>query len=677
MPLQRFAGNEDMFRTLFETAPDAMVVVHSGGDIVLANPQAHRLFGYPPGGLLGLPIENLLPEGVRAAHIAHRARYMAHPHLRPMGAGYDLTGVRRSGEPFPVEIALSPIGHELFAASIRDISETQRARQALQRARFDTFLAQLGKLVLDSDRDETAQVAVPALIAEALGAAGVAVAFGSPGGDTFPIRAASGLAPALADALAEAFAQDALAANMADKRRPEAWTFARSQEDDLPALRAVLSANGFGDAAIMPLLDRHEPTGALIAVTREPGDYDSDKLHFLQLAANMLASAIQRSRSEEQLAHAQRLDALGQLTGGIAHDFNNLLTIVSGNLQILDAEYGDVPDARGLIDSASRAADRCTNLTRKLLGFARRRTLTPRALRPQKIFDELAEMLMRTLGARIQVSMDCPENVPAVFADAGELETALVNLSLNARDAMPDGGSLRITARERNIGLAEVGGLAPARYVAFAVQDTGVGMPRDVLDHALEPFFTTKDTGKGSGLGLSMVYGFLKQSGGHLAIESRPGRGTCVELLLPTAPSGEETNETSTFTRSGVGNALVLVVEDEPDVRRIAVRFLRTLGYDTIEARDAAQALELLRTDPRIQLLFSDVILGSGQTGFELVRNARLLRPELPALLTSGYARSAMGTDEVLQSGVELLRKPYRLEQIGRALSQALEKGRV
>jgi PAS domain S-box-containing protein len=677
MPFQRVAGNKDMFRTLFETAPDAMVVVHPSGDIVLANPQAHRLFGYPPEGLIGMRIENLLPESVRAVHIAHRARYMAHPHVRPMGAGYDLTGVRRNGEPFPVEIALSPIGHELFAASIRDISETQRARQALQRARYDTFLAQLGKLVLESNRDEAARVAVPALIAEALGADGVAVAFGLPGGDTFPIRAASGIAPALAEALAEAFAHDGLVAHMADKQRTEAWTLARSGDDDLPALRAALGANGFGDAAIMPLLDQHVPAGVLMALTREPGDYDSDKLHFLQLAANMLASAIQRSRSQEQLAHAQRLDALGQLTGGIAHDFNNLLTVVSGNLQILDAEYGDVPDARGLIDSASRATDRCINLTRKLLGFSRRRTLTPRALRPQKVFDELGDMLLRTLGARIHVSMDCPNSIPAVHADAVELETALVNLSLNARDAMPDGGSLRITAAERDVGSGEISGLVPAHYVAFIVEDTGTGMPREVLDHALEPFFTTKEAGKGSGLGLSMVYGFVKQSGGHLTIKSQPGRGTRVELLLPTAPSGEDADETSAFKGISPGRALVLVVEDEPEVRKVAVRFLRTLGYDTLEARDATEAQELLRTDPGIQLLFSDVVLGSGQTGFELVRNARLMRPGLPALLTSGYARSAIGNDEMLQSGVELLHKPYQLAQLSQALSQALEKGQV
>lgn len=677
MPSPRLAGNEQLFRTLFETAPDAMIVIDRSGSIVLANPQAHRLFGYPPEDLPGRRIESLLPENVRAAHMSHRARYMAHPRVRPMGAGYELTGVRCGGEQFPVEIALSPIGDEMFAASIRDISETQRARQALQRARYDNYLAQLGKLVLESDRDESARVAVPALIAEALGADGVAVAFGLPGGDALPIRAASGIEPELVDALAKAFARDGLGAHLANQQRTGAWTLARSREDDLPALHAALAAHGFGDAAIMPLLDRHEPTGALLALTREPGGYDSDKLHFLQLAANMLASAILRSRSEEQLAHAQRLDALGQLTGGIAHDFNNLLTIVSGNLQLLDLEYGGMPDAHELVDNAARAVERCVNLTRKLLGFSRRRTLTPHALLPQQVFGELAEMLMRTLGPRIQVGLDCAANVPPVYADAGELETAIVNLSLNARDAMPKGGTLQITARERAIAPEAITALAPGRYVAFIVEDNGTGMPREVLDHALEPFFTTKEAGKGSGLGLCMVYGFVRQSGGHMRIESEPGQGTRVELLLPTADSVNEATETAASGGASAGHALILVVEDEPGVRKVAVRFIQSLGYDALEARDATQALELLRADPRIQLLFSDVVLGSGQTGFELLREARLLRPGLSALLTSGYERAVVSADEAVQSGVGLLRKPYRLEQLGEALAQALESGTV
>ncbi|MGN2243270.1 PAS domain S-box protein [Frateuria sp. GZRR33] len=668
------ADDNDLFRTLFETAPDAMVVVDAAGDIVLANPQADRLFGYAPGALLGLRVENLLPEAARAAHVAYRAGYMAHPRTRPMGAGYELTGVRRDGSTFPMEIALSPVGSGRYAASIRDISETQRARQALRRAQRDGYLAELGRLVLEAGNDGSLRVAVSGLIATAMGVDAVAVAVGLPGGKALPIRSASGLAPDVLDALADAFARDGLAARLGERHVPGAWILSEDAAGTLPAVRAALKAHGLSDAAIVPLLDRHEATGALLALNRKPCEWDADQRAFLQLAANMLAAAVLRGRSQEQLAHAQRLDALGQLTGGIAHDFNNLLTVVSGNLQILDAEYAGVGDARELIDSASRAVDRCINLTRKLLGFSRRRALAPRGVRPQQILDELGDMLARTLGARIHVELDCPARVPAVFADPGELETALVNLAINARDAMPDGGLLRISARLRELGAGETGGLPPGQYVAFLVEDSGTGMTQEVLDHALEPFFTTKDAGKGSGLGLSMVYGFVRQSGGRVVIGSQPGRGTRVEILLPTAPPVEEIGEARTPGSVTPGHARVLVVEDEPGVRKVAVRFLHALGYDTLEAADAQRALELLRIDRGIQLLFSDVALGNGSNGFELVREARRLRPGLPALLTSGYERSTDGADEALQSGVGLLRKPYRRDQLGEALALALEE---
>ncbi|WP_017464147.1 PAS domain S-box protein [Dyella ginsengisoli] len=670
------AGNEYLLRTLFDTVPDAMVVVDRSGDIVLANPQAHRLFGYVPDGLPGLAIEALLPEGVRAAHARHRERYMSHPRVRPMGAGYELTGLRRNGETFPVEVALSPIGRELFAASIRDISETQRVRQALQHARYDSYLAQLGRLLLESSQDESARTAVPALIAEALGVEAVAVAVGLPDGEALPIRASHGVPPRLADALPEAFASDRLAERLADFRSSGIWTLSRSPAHDLPALRSTLDAHGFADMAIVPLLDRFKPTGALLAMSLASDDCDNDKSNFLRLSAHLLASAIQRSRSDQQLAHAHQLDALGQLSGGIAHDFNNMLTIISGNLQMLDAERAGDPGAHPLIESALRAVDHGAALTRKLLGFSRQRALSPRALRPQRVLAELGEMLVHTLGERVRLSMDCAADVPAVLADASELETALVNLALNARDAMPDGGALRITARARPTPPEGPDGLPPGSYVAFTVADTGTGMSRDVLKRAMDPFFTTKTAGKGTGLGLSMVYGFVRQSGGRVRIESMPGQGTRVELLLPTSPMPpQEEDEPDTAPDAGVRRdpPKVLVVEDEPDVRRVAMGLLRALGYEPVEAISASQALARLHDDPAIRLMFSDVALGDGHTGFELVREARMMRPGLAVLLTSGYEQASAGAAAAQRDGIQLLRKPYRQGQLAEAVAKALE----
>jgi signal transduction histidine kinase/CheY-like chemotaxis protein len=414
--------------------------------------------------------------------------------------------------------------------------------------------------------------------------------------------------------------------------------------------------------------------GFLLALARERGRFDRDARHFLQAVANMLAAAIQRGRSEEQLAHAQRLDALGQLTGGIAHDFNNLLTVISGNLQLLEAESVADPVARETIESAARAVERGAALTRKLLAFSRRQYLIPRAVRPAQLLGELGGMLGRTLGERIAVSIECPPDVPAVYADPGELEAALINLALNARDAMPRGGRLAIAAQARQLGSEEAGALAAGTYVVVRVADTGMGMAPEVLARALEPFFTTKDTGKGSGLGLSMVYGFVRQSGGHLEIESQLGYGTRIDLYLPVAAT-ETIGAPAPPAAPDRGHGGILVVEDEDEVRRVVVAFLHSLGYATFAARDAGEALDLLAGHPQIDLLFSDIVLGDGMTGFELAAEARARRPGLPVLFTSGYEYASMEIDTRAFGAFELLRKPYRREQLADALRAVLERG--
>ena len=663
----------DLFRTLFETAPDAMVVIDRRGTIVLVNPQAEQLFGYATGALSGRPIESLVPTAVRQAHVGHRTRYMDNPRVRPMGAGYELTGLRADGQAFPVEIGLSPIvtaGGTLFAASIRDISETQRARQALVHARYDACLAQVGRRVLEAAHDEKIFDEIPALIAATLDIPAVAALLVDPHRAGLHVQSSAGLSAALLDALRG----DAVAAAMAGNASVEADVDAppRMAVDWLGACCPALADAGFADAAVAPLLNRRAPMGYLLALARERGRFDRDRLHFLQSLANILSAAIQRSRSEEQLAHAQRLDALGQLTGGIAHDFNNLLTVISGNLQLLEAESTPDPATRETIESAARAVERGAALTRKLLAFSRRQHLLPRAIHPAQLLFDLDDMLKRTLGERIAVTIECLRDVAAVYADPGELEAALINLALNARDAMPRGGQLSITARMRHIAADDDAvRLPPGDYVAFTVSDTGMGMSPEVLARALEPFFTTKEAGKGSGLGLSMVYGFVEQSGGHLQIHSQLGYGTRIELCLPCAPAVGGAMEATAAPAARRGHETVLVVEDEAEVRRIAVAFLHSLGYATREAADAAGALALLDTQPDIDLLFSDVVLGDGMTGFELAAKARGRRPGLPVLFTSGYEYASMGATA---GTFELLRKPYRREQLALALKRVLDR---
>jgi PAS domain S-box-containing protein len=382
-----------------------------------------------------------------------------------------------------------------------------------------------------------------------------------------------------------------------------------------------------------------------------------------------------RRELESQLVQAQKMDAIGKLTGGIAHDFNNLLAAVIGGLGLIEKRAKLPAEQQRILAMTKRAAEQGSELVRRLLAFARRQRLEPRPVDLGALQGAVLDLLTHTLGGLVNLEWDVAQDIWPVFADQAQLELALLNLIINARDAMPDGGTVTILAANREVAAGALSGLEAGEYVCITVEDTGTGISADDLQKVMEPFFTTKEVGKGSGLGLSMVYGFVEQSGGRLRIESQPGQGTRVELLLPTAAAVEETGETGSPDGLSPGHARVLVVEDEAGVRKVAVRFLRSLGYDTLEAGDAAQALDLLHGDPGIRLLFSDVVLGNGHTGFELVRDARLLRPGLPALLTSGYERSAIGADEALQGGVELLRKPYRLEQLGQALAKALEDG--
>jgi len=659
-----------MFRELFERAPDAMIVVDLTGHIVRANPQAERLFGYSEDELHGRPIEMLMPESVRHAHLAHRDGYMTNPRVRPMGTGQELTGQKRGGQQFPVEIALSPINTadgRLFLASIRDTSETQRARQAIARARYDAVVAQLGQHALAMPELDATLAHATNLIVEAVGVEAVAIVLRHPQSQQIQIRAALGVQPDSLERLSWT--------TIVPVQPRQATTATQTADEPIILEGEALSGSGFAATLVLPLMDRGEPMGALLALTRQKRHFDHDALHFLQSTANLLASATQRARTEEQLSHAQRLEAVGQLTGGVAHDFNNLLTVVSGNLQILEDELADRPSAREIISSALRAVGRGAELTRKLLAFAGRLRLVPRASEPARLLEELGSMLRRTLGETINLEISCPPEIPEVFVDPGQLDNALVNLALNSRDAMPRGGDLVISARREYVGESEGGSdIAPGDYVVFSVRDSGLGMTQDVLARAFEPFFTTKEHGRGSGLGLSMVYGFVKQSGGHLTVESQLGYGTRIDLHLPAVKPHPGETAAAAAPAAARGSESILVVEDEADVRDIAVTFLRSLGYAVIATADAVTGLEQLSRHADIDMLFSDVVLGTGMTGIELAHEARRRRPGLPVLLTSGYEHSALENRSNGGREFVLLPKPYRREDLSAAVRRILDQ---
>jgi PAS domain S-box-containing protein len=384
----------------------------------------------------------------------------------------------------------------------------------------------------------------------------------------------------------------------------------------------------------------------------------------------------ERIALEQRLEESQRLESMGQLTGGVAHDFNNLLTVILGNAELLGEELAGDSRLRALAEMISGAAQRGAELTQRLLAFARRQALEPQVVDVNRLVAGMQGLLHRTLGEDIELVLEPAEGAWPALVDPSQLEGALLNLCLNARDAMPAGGRLAIgTANVRidSAYAARHGDVEPGRYLEVRVSDTGAGISPQDLPRVFEPFFTTKDKDKGTGLGLSMVYGFVRQSRGHVIIESAPGQGTVVKMYLPRAEQAAPRAASSEAQPSRSGAETVLLVEDDELVRRYGQEQLAAMGYRVLAAGNGAQALEVLRSGEPVDLLFTDVVMPGGLTGRELAEEAARLRPGLKVLYTSGYAENAIVHDGRLDPGVQLLRKPYRRAELARKVRLALD----
>ncbi len=396
------------------------------------------------------------------------------------------------------------------------------------------------------------------------------------------------------------------------------------------------------------------------------------------LEERVATEVAERTQVEEALRQAQKMEAVGQLTGGVAHDFNNLLTVIMGGL---DSIRRSKPDDQARIQRgvhmAHQAAERAVSLTSRLLAFSRRQPLQPTPSDLNHLVRDMTELLHRTLGEVVDLEVALSSRLWTVEVDPNQLESAILNLALNARDAMPGGG--RLTLETANAVLDE--GYAatdhevvPGQYVMIAVTDTGQGMDTETLARVFEPFFTTKEVGKGTGLGLSMVYGFVKQSGGHVTVYSEPGQGTCVKLYFPRffgEAKGQDLTPEAAAPKSD-GDEVVLVVEDNPEVRSYSVGVLQELGYEVLAAEDAEAGLRILETAGRIDLLFTDVVL-PGKSGRDLADAAKLLRPDLKVLFTTGYSRNAIVHHGRLDPGVQLIGKPFTFEQLAARVRDMLD----
>ena len=441
--------------------------------------------------------------------------------------------------------------------------------------------------------------------------------------------------------------------------------------EDRDAVRTALEGVGGSGRLDLNCRIRHAGDGSIRRITVRGKAY-RDEADQARTVAGIVMDTTHQHEAEERLNQAQKMEAIGQLTGGVAHDFNNLLTVIVGNLDMIVRKPDNAQRVERLAASAMTAAKRGAEVTEKLLSFSRRQVLRPETVNPNRLLKDFRALLQRAVGETIEVRLDLDASLDPVRLDPGQFESAVLNLAVNARDAMPGGGTLTVRTCNAHLDAHEIADrpdLRPGAYVLVSVSDTGHGMDDATLARAFEPFFTTKDVGKGTGLGLSQVYGFVRQAGGHAQIKSEAGRGTSIELYLPRSAEKEAQNRPDgpMPLRRAASGEVVLVVEDEPAVLEMAVESLGELGYRTLTATQAEQALERLGGPERIDIMFSDVVMPGGMNGVQLSVEARRLRPGLRVLLASGYTGTALG-EQGVPADLPLLSKPYRRDELANKL---------
>lgn len=424
--------------------------------------------------------------------------------------------------------------------------------------------------------------------------------------------------------------------------------------------------------------DDQRPAGVLAIVVETTEHMISERLR-QELTHNLeqrVAAEVQaRSAAEEQLRQSQKLEAIGGLTGGVAHDFNNLLQVVAGNLHLLARHEPDNPQVQRRVSAAIAAVERGAKLTSQLLAFARRQPLSPAVYNPLRIYEGLGELLQRALGETIHIDVQLPQDPWCINVDRNQLENALLNLAINARDAMKGEGVIRITGENIILNPPDCAGksINPGEYVRLAVADSGAGMSPTILARAFEPFFTTKPNGHGTGLGLSMVFGFVRQSGGHVEVESVEGSGTVVQMYFPRNLGEPENPDTPVeLTQRSGGHETILVVEDNEGVRAAAVELLEQSGYTVLTAEDGDRAMLMLQAGLQPDLIFTDVVMPGRVKSTDLAEWARRQVPAIAVLFTSGHTRDILSSNHLLGNDIHLLSKPYGPDDLAQRVRSVL-----
>ena len=654
---------------ILSIAADAIISIDDAHKITLFNHGAEQIFGYTCAEIVGQPLDVLLPERFRARHVQHVHDFAKTTVVaRQMGERQEIFGLRKSGEEFPAEASISKLTIELartYTVVLRDVSRRKADEAARRQSEERLQLAiAAGHIGLFEHDHLTNQIYWSPLFREIIGI-----------GEFEPATPARYVATCHPDD------RDMIQAGIAKALDPTGdGTYAMEHRIVLPdgTIRwvAVTSRTHFTGEG--PLCRPARTSGASRDVTERRVYLQELESRVAERTRALNEEIHRREQAQAAMVQSQRMEALGQLTGGIAHDSNNLLTVILGNLEMVEDELQDHPALRYLREAAE-AAKMGARLNQRLLTFARRRRLESKVVNLNDHVLSMSELLRRTLGEGIDLTTLLAHDLWPARVDPSEIENAILNLAINARDAMPSGGSLRIETQNSVVDARlehNSDDLAPGDYVKLSVSDTGVGMRPEVLSRVFEPFFTTKEQGKGTGLGLSMLYGFVKQSAGHVAISSEVGRGTTVDVYLPReidASAGTAPQRSADVIPLQGGTETILIVEDSPQVRSLTAARLKRLGYRVFEAENGPRALAMLEAGVRADIVFSDVVMPGGMTGFDVARTLWQRAPEQRILLTSGFAEDATPANDEVFAARKILRKPYSLPELARAIRDALD----
>jgi two-component system, cell cycle sensor histidine kinase and response regulator CckA len=660
MPTDTSAVSDAVYRTLVESAPDGIVVVGQEGRIVVVNSQTEKLFGYDRAELLNKPIEILIPERFHGKHRGHRADFMSSPTVRRMGAGPEFYGVRKDGTEFPVEISLSSVqspGGLLVSAVVRDITDRKRSEELFHG-------------LLDSAPDAMVVVSAEGRKIE------------------------DGLHPSEASfrALVEGnygVCRAGLDGTLLMVNQPFIELLGYASQEEVLALNLATQIFAPGEFS----LSLFNPPGRHKQFTRIESRWQrrDGKLIHVELSGRLisddteqpvcleiLVEDVSRQRGMEQrLRHVQKMEAIGRLAGGIAHDFNNVLGVISGYCSMLMEKLESDSALYPFAAHISKAVQRGATLTRQLLAFSRQQVLQPQVIDVNAHFKGFEGLLRRVIGEDIQLSVVPRTADLHLRADPDQLEQVIMNLVVNARDAMPSGGKLTIETSELCVDAEYCirnPDAKPGDYVLIAITDTGCGMDRATLARVFEPFFTTKEQGKGTGLGLATVYGIVKQSGGHVAVYSEPGHGTTVKILMPrSTEKAAQAKSAEGETTAPCGTEVILLVEDEESLRAVMKSYLQNKGYLVLDAGDPSEAIEVSENASQPpDLLITDVVLPQ-TSGVKLAQRLAALYPKMKVLYVSGYTADAIVHHGARSADFVFLSKPFSLNTLGRKVRSALD----